>query len=266
MSAGRLVERWCVAVLPLVALVVDRPATVHAQTLASRIEAVGTGQVGFHFAGREGICGDGRRFMRIGSSYHGRWSDATRSAPCVTGPVQIRLTLEQGSVTRVETWVGPLRSREGRDLGEVPARESAQYCLSLAGHASGSAGANAILPAVLTDSTVVWPTLLNLARKASLPRSTRRETSFWLSRFAAGAVAGRKNDPLSEDDGDDDDLGLKKHAVFVLSQLPHDEGVPELINVVRSKLDLRVRSQALFWLGQSGDARALVVFESILRS
>ena len=241
-------------------------ASAHAQSLASRVDAVGTGQVNLHFTGREGICGDGSRFMRIGSSYQGSYTDATRSAPCVTGPVQVRLTLEQGSVTRVETWVGSLRAREGRDLGEVSARESAQYFLGLAGRASGSAGAKAILPAVLAESAVVWPRLLTIARDGSLPRNVRRETSFWLSRFAAGAVAGRKNDPLSEDDGNDDDVELKKHAVFVLSQLPHGEGVPELIHVAQSNADLRVRSQALFWLGQSDDSRALVLFESILRS
>jgi hypothetical protein len=262
MRARRVSAWWNGAV---VALVVALSATARAQTLASRVEAVGTGQVNFHFTGREGICGDGQRFMRIGRSYQGSFSDGMRSEPCVTGPVQVRLTLDQRSVARVETWVGSLRTREGRDLGEMPARESAQYLLALAGRASGSAGAKAVLPAVLAESSVVWPTLLTLARDASLPRKVRQESSFWLSRFASGALAGRKNDPLNEDDGDDDDIGLKKQAVFVLSQLPRNEGVPELIHVAQSNADRRVRSQALFWLGQSGDARALAVFESILR-
>lgn len=149
MSARRIIGHRCVAFITML------PATVRAQSLASRVEAAGTGQVTFHFAGREGICGDGNRFMRIGSSYQGSYSDATRAAPCVTGPVQVRLTLEQGGVTRVETWVGPLRARDGRDLGEVPARESAQYVLRLAGRERGSAGAKAILPAVLAESTVL---------------------------------------------------------------------------------------------------------------
>ena len=111
----------------------------------------------------------------------------------------------------------------------------------------------------------MWPALLDIARDSSRSWGTRQETSFWLSRYAAGALAGRKNDPLNDDGEDDDDISLKKHAVFVLSQLPHDEGVPELIKVARSSVDRRVRGQALFWLGQTGDARALAVFESILR-
>ncbi|MDQ2665283.1 MAG: HEAT repeat domain-containing protein [Gemmatimonadota bacterium] len=236
-----------------------------AQSLQARVNSAGDGQVNFHFTGRPGICGDGMRFMRIGTSYQGSYSSDMRSEPCVTGPVQVRLTVDAGAVSRVETWVGTLRVRGGRDLGETPAPESAEYLLALASHGPSSAS-KAILPAVLAESTVVWPTLLNIARDSATSRSTRQEASFWLSRFAAGALAGRKNDPLNENDRDDGDIGLKKHAVFVLSQLPHDEGVPALINVARSNVDQRVRGQALFWLGQTGDARALAVFESILRT
>lgn len=202
-------------------------SSLGAQSLEARVAAVGSGQVNFHFTGREGICGDGMRFMRIGTSYQGSFSSDMRSAPCVTGPVQVRLTVDGGSVSGVETWVGSMRVREGRDLGEVSARESARYLLGLASRASGSASTKAILPAVLAESIVVWPALLDIARDASRPRSTRQDASFWLSRFAAGALAGRKNDPLARDDDGDDDVALKTHAVFVLSQLPHDEGVPE---------------------------------------
>ena len=254
-----MVVRWGVALLVTVG------GAVHAQSLQSRVETVGSGHVNLHFEGREGICGDGSRFMRLGTSYQGSYSDATRSAACVTGPVQVRLTMEEGRVTHVETWVGTLRTREGHDLGGVSAREAAQYFLSLAGRISGSTGGTAILPAVLAESSVVWPALLKIARDETLSRNVRRESAFWLSRYAAGAIDGRKNDPLTIDDGDDEGISLKKHAVFVLSQLPHGEGVSELIHVAESGADHRVRSQALFWLGQTDDGRALAVFESILR-
>jgi HEAT repeat protein len=64
---------------------------------------------------------------------------------------------------------------------------------------------------------------------------------------------------LSENDD------LKKQAVFVLSQLPRDEGIPQLIEVARTNRSWRVRSQALFWLGQSGDPRAVELFASVLQ-
>ena len=89
---------------------------------------------------------------------------------------------------------------------------------------------------------------------------------FWLSRFASGAVAGHPNDPFEFDDVDEtEDEDLKTHAVFVLSQLPNGGGISPLLEIARSNPNRHVRSKALFWLGQSGDPRALVLFESVLR-
>ena len=65
---------------------------------------------------------------------------------------------------------------------------------------------------------------------------------------------------------DDPDTEVKKKAVFALSQMPKDEGVPKLIEVAREQTGIReVRKQAMFWLGQSGDPRALAFIEKILR-
>jgi hypothetical protein len=63
---------------------------------------------------------------------------------------------------------------------------------------------------------------------------------------------------------EDPDLDVKKKAVFGLSQLPNDEGVPLLIDVAQTHRHPKVRKQAMFWLGQSGDPRALAFFEKIL--
>ena len=41
--------------------------------------------------------------------------------------------------------------------------------------------------------------------------------------------------------------------------------MPRLITLARSHRDPRVREKAMFWLGQSGDPRALALFEEILR-
>lgn len=57
---------------------------------------------------------------------------------------------------------------------------------------------------------------------------------------------------------------VKEQAIFALSQRPRDEGVPALIRIARSSPDARLRKKALFWLGQSGDPRAVELFEEIL--
>ena len=187
--------------------------------------------------------------------------------PCIFGPVQVRLTLDDRVVHRVETWVGPPRSRDARDLGVVSAPEAARFLMTIAARGSSGASKRAIFPAVLADSATVWPALFPIARDTKTrSKSTRQDALFWLSRFASGAVAGRPNNPFAEDEErESEDEDLQSHAVFVLSQLPRDEGIPQLLDVARSHRSWHVRSKALFWLGQSGDPRAINLFESVLR-
>ena len=62
----------------------------------------------------------------------------------------------------------------------------------------------------------------------------------------------------------DPEVAVKKKAVFALSQLPKDEAVPELLHVAQTNRDPAVRKDAIFWLGQTHDPRALAYFEQIL--
>jgi hypothetical protein len=243
-------------------------ASTRAQTLASRVAAAEKGTVMFHFTARPDVCGDGMHFIRTGRhQYHGSyWSDRPME-PCVFGPVQVRLTVDEGVVTRVQTWVGPLRERYTPDLGRVSASEAARYLLTIAARGGPAASAKAIMGAVLADSAEVWPSLLAIARDTETrSKGTRREAALWLSRFASGVVAGRRNDPFVEHESASEDEELKSQAVFVLSQLRHNAGVPDLLEVARTNKSPRVRSQALFWLGQSDDVRAIDLFETVLRS
>jgi hypothetical protein len=260
------------SVLVILSVGVVIPSTardLQSQSLERRIAAAGDGAVTFHFAARPGVCGDGERFIRTGRhQYHGSFSSGRPMDPCVAGPVQMRVTVEDGVVNRVQYWVGPPRPREARDLGAVSAPEAARWLLGIASRGNPRASAKAIFPAVLADSAIVWPALLAIAKDSDTrPRSTRREALLFVSRFAAGVVAGRHNDPFAEDDAERSaDEELKIHAVFVLSQLPRGEGVPGMLEVARNNPNPRVRSQAFFWLGQSADPRAIELFEAVLRS
>jgi HEAT repeat protein len=62
----------------------------------------------------------------------------------------------------------------------------------------------------------------------------------------------------------DPDTDVKKRAVFALSQLPKNEGIPLLIEVAKTNKNPVVRKQAMFWLGQSKDARAVDFFAQVL--
>lgn len=104
--------------------------------------------------------------------------------------------------------------------------------------------------------------LLRLARSAEESRGLREKAVFWLGQVAGRAVTGELGEMV--DDGDLE-IGVREQAVFALSQRPADEAVPALIRVVRESPDPRLRKKAIFWLGQSGDPRALSLFEELLR-
>lgn len=57
---------------------------------------------------------------------------------------------------------------------------------------------------------------------------------------------------------------MHTQAVFVLSQRAKSESVPELIDLARSAKHPSVRRSAIFWLGQTGDARAVDRYAELL--
>src|SRR5688572_31713861 len=85
-------------------------SSLEAQSLANRINAVRDGRVNFAFAAREGVCGNGRSFISIGSDVHiGSYtfmSDGRASEPCERGPVRVVLDRADGGVIDVNTYVG----------------------------------------------------------------------------------------------------------------------------------------------------------------
>jgi hypothetical protein len=89
----------------------------------------------------------------------------------------------------------------------------------------------------------------------------RGQALFWLSQKAGERAVGAIARAVDEDP----ESAVRQKAVFALSQLPKDEGVPRLLSLARGHRDPGVRKKAIFWLGQSGDPRALALFEEILR-
>ena len=256
------------ALSALIALAaVSATADVHAQALAQRVRGVANGVVELSYASRPGVCGDGRRYFSMGQrSFFGEWNDGYR-ATCVPGPARVRMRVERGTITDVKVTVGPKVTREERatDLGEVGSVDAANYFLSLADTSSTHVTHGAITAAVLADSASVWRRLLAIASDSSrVSSSTRRDAMFWVGRFAAAKIAGHGEALTAvEDDGDRDDT--RDAAVFALSQLRGKQGVEPLMQIARSHKDPQVRQKAIFWLGQSGDARAVRLFREILQ-
>jgi hypothetical protein len=268
MSATSRVNGALLAVVA--ASVVAMP--VWAQSLAQRVHGLGTGVAELHYTARPGMCGDGRGSFGFGNGMHvGGWHDGSDGMPmsCVPGPARVRLRVEGGTITSMRVSAGPPRTSDERstDLGAVASPEAAAFFLALADSADDNVAKRAITAAVLADSASVWPHLLAIASdSARVSRSTRHDATFWVGRFVAAKIAGHGDDLAAADDDDGDDRDDSRGAaVFALSQLRGHAGVEPLLQVARTNRDPFVRRKAIFWLGESGDPRAIALFREILR-
>ena len=267
MSAPMRIHSAMLAVA--MASVVAMPA--HAQSIAQRVRGVGTGVAELHYTARPGTCGDGRDSFSFGGGMHfgtwyGRSSDGMTTY-CQPGPARVRLRVESGTITSLRVSVGPPRQSEERptDLGAMSSREAAAFFVALADSTDGNVAQRAIDAAVLADSATVWPQLLAIASDSvHASRSARRHATFWAGQFAAAKLAGNADDLGATNDGDDRD-DSRSAAVFALSQLRGHAGVEPLLQVARTNRDPFVRRKAIFWLGESGDPRAIALFREILR-
>jgi len=241
-----------------------------AQSLARRVADVRDGTVQFSFASRPGVCGDGATFINDGFGDDsrifegGNFSGRSRRGdwpPCIAGPVRVVASVSGGEIVRLRTFAGPRHepnTSDGRDIGFVSVDEAVSFLSDIIRQSRGRVSGGAVVPGVLADSITPWPTLIAVARGDQLSRATRNTISFWLSRGASAKLG-------LFDRGDDDDDDVRASAVFALSQQPKDVAVPQLIELARHSPHPGARGQALFWLGQSGDPRAIDVFEEILR-
>jgi HEAT repeat protein len=110
-----------------------------------------------------------------------------------------------------------------------------------------------------SDDNQAIPELIRFAREDTSP-AVRGEAIFWLAQKAGQKAQAQ----ISSSIDNDPDTDVKKRAVFALSQLPKDQGVPLLIQVAKTNKNPAVRKQAMFWLGQSRDPRALDFFAEVL--
>ncbi len=242
-----------------------------AQSIASRVARVPNGTVRMTFAAKPGICGSGNSIMHSNGRGRTTWGndwnnsrDVEWDADCSLGPARVVLERRDGELADLRFYVGGRWRPAGSDvvdLGTVPARDAADYLMSIAQSEKGSMGSKAIFPATIADSANIWPVLIRIARSPDLPRNTRTQSVFWLGQ-AAGEVATANLSSIVVDNSVDREV--REQAVFALSQRPREEGVPALISVARTNKDPEIRKKALFWLGQSNDPRALDLFEELL--
>jgi hypothetical protein len=198
------------------------------------------------------------------------WNEWARQQPQATSArlepadsAYVFYRVEGGRVDRIRTFSpGCAIDAGGRRvdwLTGVPATESVKTLAALARTTERRLADGAIAALSIHEGQPALTATVDLARSAPLPHA-RGQALFWLAQRAGAQSAGAIDEALARDP----DTAVKRQAVFALSQLPADDGVPRLIDVARSHSNAAVRKQAMFWLGQSGDPRAIAFFEEVL--
>jgi hypothetical protein len=244
------------ASLALTALAASQLA---AQSLASRVDAVRDGRVLLSFAARPGVCGDGRGSVWIHNSRI-NYTSGDRQMICSDGPVRVAIGRADKQTVSVRKWVGGHWNADASDvdLGTVSASDAAHYLLDLAHSLGGTSADDAVSAAAFADTRDLSPDLMKLVRDDNASTETRKQALFWLgqSDFPTAELV-RMRESLKP-------YALREHYTFVLSQRHEDAAIDGLIDIARHDPDSEIRKQAMFWLGQTKEPKAIKFLQDIL--
>ena len=235
-----------------------------AQDPVARLSALREGTLTFQYRGPEDVCGDGERFIGWRDSFYGNISDIDGGdwrRRCVHGPMRVTLRKREGEVVSLRLTAGAVEGDTAGatvNLGTLSPSQAVRVLMHVARTAPGKPAARSIMAARFADTVGVWREILVVARDPGRPKAARQEAALWLGWMAGDHVLGERGQ-------DERKKGEKQSAVFALSQLPNNAGVPDLLVVARTHRDPAVVRDALFWLGESGDPRALDLFEEMLK-
>jgi TolA-binding protein len=101
--------------------------------------------------------------------------------------------------------------------------------------------------------------LLGIAMNERESPQMRKQALFWAGqqRAVSGSDLGSIYDRVS-------DREMKEQVIFVLSQRNDSTAIDKLMDIVRRDPDSKLRSNAMFWLGQKRDPRVIRFLEEII--
>jgi hypothetical protein len=242
------------ALLLAVPFMLGSAGALTAQSIADRVNAVRDGVVRMSFPSRPGVCGDGMGSVWTRNARGDMWR------ACVAGPIRVAIGRDNGSTVSVRTRVGGQWSASASetDLGSVLPEDAARYFLRLTRELSGRNANDAMSAAVFADAGDISPELARLVSDKGVAVETRKQALFWFGQGDAPTKdLIRMYDSL-------DTRSLREHFTFVVSQRRDNEAVDKLIDIARNERDGEIRKQAMFWLGQTKDPRAIKFFHDVL--
>ena len=246
-AAGTLVVAACLL-----------PHPTEAQSIASRVSQVRDGKVRMSFASRDDICGWNNGISTTsshdrngrGTYINDRLTDVDYDQDCSEGPVRVVLSLRDGRVTNIRSYVGGRwRLNDATDLGTVSVRDAVDYLLSVANRDDGRASGEAIFPVTLADSVDITSRLGAIAENDSRSDDLRGQAIFWLGQ----SRTGRSGDYLRQLFTKVRDEDVRDKIIFSISQQNDDASQKWLIDLASNPSEsIELRKKALFWAGQTG--------------
>jgi hypothetical protein len=250
--------RYPTTLVALLSLATVAPAS--AQTLSRRVIDAPDGYVRFSMAARPDVCGYEDAILILPAdgkesgvrTFHGSSVDlAEARSRCVHGPVRVEIEVRGNRVQQVSTRVGAeFASRTGRvtDLGSVSAEDGVKYLLALAPRVAATHGDDALIAVALTDGASPSDGLLQLAADRRAMTTARMMAIAWAAESGATAEQLRAlYDRVKDAD-------LREQILFGYSRMDDPASTRELIQVARSNDASRLRSKAVFWLGERASA------------
>lgn len=238
------------ALLPVLAACV--PAAGAQDALRGQIERHRDGLVSLSYAARADVCGSATT-LRIGSDISFTTTGEGPWTRCDPGPVRVLIRRAEGQTVWLRVVMDDRAPEAVTDLGVVPARAASAYFLDFARTADGRVGRDALLPAVVADSSETWRGLMALARDRSLSRGLRESAVTWLGReLASGAAdATATTDLLVRLMGDvEEPVGVRTRAVTALGRSTDPRSREALRREARNaSLGAGIRTQVLRALG-----------------
>ena len=148
-------------------------------------------------------------------------------------------------------WLGNSRGRRGFEVLSRIVREDS----------SDKIREHAVFALTVSKEPEALSALVAVAYNDKSAR-VRSQALVWLAQKAGQRMS---ESSIRDAIANDPETDVKKRAVFALTQMPNGGGVPLLIQVARTNPNPEVRKQAVFWLGQSRDTRALAFIEDVLK-
>jgi HEAT repeat protein len=144
-------------------------------------------------------------------------------------------------------------------LGQTGAAENATFLRSLYGRLKSEELRKKVLFSLSQmggSENGKW--LITVARDTSQDLEMRKQALFW---------AGQAGVPIAELIGlygKVGDQGMREQLVFVYSQRDEPAALDKLIEIAKRDPNPDLRKRALFWLGQSGDSRAVDALQEVI--